>query len=332
MPDKNYWIHAEKSAIGYPVLRDVQCIHPLVRKTEEGKTAFNRLCMHLTKVTKGDAFCDKAKADWLLYMCDSNNKLEQWIVDHESDCSDICSYWDYVTRLTDVAGDRKYKHVEVVVKSALSLSHGNAAPERGFSVNNSLLSKERLALGEETISAARVVKEAVKLFGSVTGVPVTKSLIACSRKAHAEYVLQLEKEKTAQKMKIEEQRKQELMKKELETVLVNKEAMCKAIKEQDGLETQQMQEQETAKQLINEAALKLSVSLKNNDMAGAKVAQVMLSAGNQKLQDTFKQLSEIRDEKQKCQQKLAKWENKERGHQAGASGLVSGEPAEKKLK
>ena len=33
-------------------------------------------------------------------------------------------------------------------------------------------------------------------------------------------------------------RKQELMSKELKTVLVNKEAMCKAIKEQDGLDTQ----------------------------------------------------------------------------------------------
>jgi hypothetical protein len=142
-----------------PVLRDVQCIHPLVRKTEAGKTAFSRLCMHLTKVTVSDEFCDKAKAEWLLYMCDSDSKLEQWIVDHGNDCSDICSYWDYVTRLTDVGSEQKYKHVGVVVKSVLSLSHGNAAPERGFSVNNSLLSKERLALGEETICATRVLRK-----------------------------------------------------------------------------------------------------------------------------------------------------------------------------
>ena len=44
-----------------PVLRDVQCIHLLVRKTEAGKTAFSRLCMHLTKITVSDEFCDKAK-------------------------------------------------------------------------------------------------------------------------------------------------------------------------------------------------------------------------------------------------------------------------------
>ena len=39
-----------------------------------------------------------------------------------------------------------------------------------------------------------------------------------------------------------------------------------------------MQEQQTSKQLISQAAFKLSVSLKNNDMVGAKAAQVMLSA------------------------------------------------------
>ena len=62
-----------------------------------------------------------------------------------------------------------------------------------------------------------------------------------------------------------------------------------------------MQEQETAKQLISEANLKLLSSLKNSDMVGAKVDQVMLSAGNEKLQATSTQLSVIRDEKQKYQ-------------------------------
>ena len=119
------------------------------------------------------------------------------------------------------------------------------------------------------------------------------------------------------------------MSKELKTVLASKESVCKVIKEQEELETQQMQEQETAKQLINEATLKLSASLKKTDMAGAKVAQVMLSAGNEKLQETSTQLFLIRDEKQKCQRKLAKLENKERGYHAGVDVLVNGEPVAK---
>jgi hypothetical protein len=51
------------------------------------------------------------------------------------------------------------------------------------------------------------------------------------------------------------------------------------------LETAQIQEQETGKQ---PSSLKLSASLKTNNLAGAKVAQVRLSAGNDKLQETSK--------------------------------------------
>jgi len=46
------------------------------------------------------------------------------------------------------------------------------------------------------------VKEAVRFDSSVTGVSITKSLIACSRKAHAEYVQQLEKEKTKKRRNV----------------------------------------------------------------------------------------------------------------------------------
>jgi hypothetical protein len=86
-----------------------------------------------------------------------------------------------------------------------------AAPERGFSVNNSVLSKERLALGEQTVYAERIVKEAVRLYGSVTRIPITRPSIACSRKARAENVLQMEKEKNEHRLKIEEQCKKQLM-------------------------------------------------------------------------------------------------------------------------
>ena len=62
-------------------------------------------------------------------------------------------------------GDQKYKSFNALVKSALALSHGNAVLQRGFSVNNSLLSSERLGLSEKTIIADRVVKEAVGFIG-----------------------------------------------------------------------------------------------------------------------------------------------------------------------
>jgi len=58
---------------------------------------------------------------------------------------------------------RKYESLSYMAKAALS--HSNAIPERGFSVNNLLLGKEKLALAENTIVAQRVIKDSVQFFG-----------------------------------------------------------------------------------------------------------------------------------------------------------------------
>ena len=103
----------------------------------------------------------------------------------------------------------------------------------------------------------------------------------------------MEKQKNEKRVKEEDQRKQELISKEQKVISDKKEALCKLINEQERKESEQMLEQETAKQLISEASSELSVSLKKNDLSGAKVAQVMLSAGDLKLQETSKQLLSI---------------------------------------
>ena len=36
------------------ILRDLQCLHPVVRKDEAGRAAIGRLCQHMRKVTKTD--------------------------------------------------------------------------------------------------------------------------------------------------------------------------------------------------------------------------------------------------------------------------------------
>ena len=46
-----------------PVIRDMQCLHPMMRKSERGKAAINRLCIYLTKVTKNDSFIDQVNAE-----------------------------------------------------------------------------------------------------------------------------------------------------------------------------------------------------------------------------------------------------------------------------
>jgi hypothetical protein len=308
-----------------PVLRDLQCLHPIVRKTQEGKISISNLCTHLKKVTKSDAFCDKVHTEWLMYMCESDQSVNEWQGSNPGeDHTNICAYWNSVSKIVDGAGDKKYKSLSALVKSALTLSHGNSVPERGFSVNNSLLSKERLGLAEKTIIAERVVKEAVRVYGGVTAVPVTKKLIASVRQSHAEYILAMENE--AKNHRAEKQK--QLMKaqqiEEKRKVRTKQEDVRKQLHEQQILEETQINEQETARALIGEASKKLTNALQNNDMKGAKVAQVMLTAGNDKLCETAKQLNDIRQVKLRFQEKLENFERE--------LGPEDEQPAMKKMK
>ena len=56
----------------------------------------------------------------------------------------------------------------------------------------------------------------------------------------------------------------------------------------DEEEQDQKREHDTAKQLINEATNKMAAAVERNNMQSVKVAQMMLKAGNDKLQETAK--------------------------------------------
>jgi len=66
----------------------------------------------------------------------------------------------------DGRGGKTYKCLTHVAKAALILSHSNAIPERGFTVKNDILGKEKLLIGENTIVALRIVKNTIRRFGS----------------------------------------------------------------------------------------------------------------------------------------------------------------------
>jgi len=53
------------------ILHDLQCLNPLARKSDGGRSAIGGLCNHLRKVTKTDQYCDCVCLEWLLYSTDS---------------------------------------------------------------------------------------------------------------------------------------------------------------------------------------------------------------------------------------------------------------------
>ena len=85
----------------------------------------------------------------------------------------------------------KYWHSFVVlpkmVKCALSLCHSNADVERSFSTNKRMLTKQNVALNEETIIGLRASKAAVEECGGVIKVPITKDLLKAATNSHRIY-------------------------------------------------------------------------------------------------------------------------------------------------
>ena len=287
------------------ILRDLQCLHPLARKADAGRSCIGRLCNHLLKVTKTDQYCDHVCSEWLLYSTDSALDSQ---ADTSNACKDICAYWQHVSTMVDTAGEKKYERLGYIAKAALTLSHGNAAPERGFSVNNAVVTQEKGSLAERSIVALRVVKEAIRLFGSSTNVPMTKELLQSVKRAHAEYGVFLENERKRQLLEENERKKKEQAEETQRIKEKAKTALLEQLREQERLEESQMQEQDTARELISEASRKLTEALQGSgkDLQAAKVAQVMLTAGNDKLNTAAKQLVNIRQQKEKIQEKLRK--------------------------
>jgi len=106
--------------------------------------------------------------------------------------------------------------------SALTLAHGNAVPERVFWVNNALLGEESQSLSEKTIVAARLIKDVMRVFGSVTNVPITKGLVISAPKSYGEYVRYQE-----EKLCLEALEKQKLTREEIELNFIIKLHICR---------------------------------------------------------------------------------------------------------
>ncbi|XP_077511308.1 uncharacterized protein LOC144121784 [Amblyomma americanum] len=87
---------------------------------------------------------------------------------------------------------RDHKELFLFVKLILCMSHGNAAVERGFSVNKECLVEN---LKEESLIAQRVVYDAVSAVGGVAKIDVTNTMMQMVRGANARWKEELQRKR-----------------------------------------------------------------------------------------------------------------------------------------
>ena len=93
----------------------------------------------------------------------------------------VDKYW------LSVFGLKRYPLIEKLVKPCLTIQPHNAAEERGFSVNASVVTKERNRLSPETLNGIRRVKSFLSNVGGISNFTVTQNLIESARTAGKRY-------------------------------------------------------------------------------------------------------------------------------------------------
>ncbi|CAF5180697.1 unnamed protein product, partial [Rotaria magnacalcarata] len=84
------------------------------------------------------------------------------------------------------SGITKFVVLPKLIKSLLSLLHGNTDVERGFSENAALTTDDQSSLSDISINGLRATKDAVKFYGQgkVHKVPICKGLLDNVEEAH----------------------------------------------------------------------------------------------------------------------------------------------------
>ncbi|KAJ6649103.1 hypothetical protein Bhyg_04336 [Pseudolycoriella hygida] len=273
------------------ILKDLQFFHKTNRLKEVSVLAVRRVATKVAEVLHGtnltdlnkDRYADEIVRQFKLYQTEDINLDEEL---------DSYSFWRMIGGMKDQQNHLKFDDLSKLARTCLTLCHGNAAPERGFSFNSTML-QNREETKEDTIIAIRIVKDAILHYGKVEDFPITRRLLDLCASSRQKYFLHLEVEK--QQREFSERQKQ----KEIENAEAQKQIKEK-LSEVQSLENQI--EEETLKlavadNLIEEGTGSLSSLLLTNgalNKSSVMKAQMLISAGVEKSKTTNSNIKNLK--------------------------------------
>ena len=123
-------------------------------------------------------------------------------------CCGMDKFWQKVGTMADSEGSLKYPQLFTLMKGVLSLSRGNAVPERNSSMNKIMLESHGYTFDNCIIATLRLVKDSIRKEGGMDIFPITRKLLNYSFKSYAECQEYL----TSKKMEDERERNLKLEK------------------------------------------------------------------------------------------------------------------------
>uniref|UniRef100_A0A2L2YE91 Uncharacterized protein n=1 Tax=Parasteatoda tepidariorum TaxID=114398 RepID=A0A2L2YE91_PARTP len=94
---------------------------------------------------------------------------------------------------SNILKSSEFSELFEVATIILTLSHGNAAVESGFSINKDMLVEN---LKDEFLVGLRTVYDAIHFYGGVLNVPLSKDLLHYAKLARGRYQQALEKQRS----------------------------------------------------------------------------------------------------------------------------------------
>ncbi|CAH0555059.1 unnamed protein product [Brassicogethes aeneus] len=242
-----------------------------------------------------EALADKIKAQWRNYQLENidksfytetKNGLEKF--------KRLDEYWDKVRSIKDIVGQYKYTQLALMARIVLTISHGNANAERGFSLNKYILN-DKNSLDKSTIIALRMIKDNLKDSQAVKNFPMSVTLLQMVGNAKRKYTEYLETQKLLEQNKVQKQNEQKIQ----ETEERNKRRIHDDIDVLNDDIIRKESQLSIAKQMLNDGNTNLKKAMGAILFKKEPVirAQQMIAMGLQKVNDITKELSTIETKK-----------------------------------
>lgn len=265
----------KKGLLKNEILESLSCLKPENIKASGSLSKIQRIAQRMPFPSRPDNLID----EWRLLQVEA---LED---------KPVKEFWDGVFKLTDFNGSLKYPNITKVVQASLTLSHGNAEVERGFSKSGRIMTDTRASMSARTLSAHLTVTDTLKYYGNKPElVPITEDLLRYAHSAYKSYnsYLQCKTErKEKEKFQKEKEREEMLQQQEKQKLLErSKEKISAMEKELGDMKSEVKTTASTADALLQEANIRLKNALTENNIEEARVAQVMIAGALQSKDST----------------------------------------------
>lgn len=216
----------ERSPIKYPLVRSITCLDPRIALQ---KKLSNIRLSRLLKIFVEDQIISGLTADKIdqeyKSLCEQSIVVEK-MKNFDQSTNRLDHFW---LGIINACNEENYKNLLFLIKHVLVLYHGNAAVERGFSVNKDCIVENQKP---KSLIAQRIIYDSINSVGGIENVTINKKMILAVRNAPSLYKEALAKEKKSrQKDEAEKESKKQVEKKLKELKVLKEKVFQNAMKE-----------------------------------------------------------------------------------------------------